>query len=150
MNAHPAVAVPSTTGDSMSRLKYRKAADASRAGMTLVEIVVVVAILLVLTSVLSFGIYNIYEDSKRQVATLEVDRLGEQVFVYSVTGHAPLSQADGLAAIADGETPMDPWNNAYEYDADAPVRAGFDITSHASDGQPGGTGRAEDILHSEL
>ena len=132
----------------MSRLSYRNAAAASRAGMTLIEIVVVVAIVLVLTSVLSFGIYNIVEDNKRQIAKVEISRMGGQVVSHELVYG---EDADGLTALtADGTAPTDPWNNAYEYDANAPVRAGFDITSHAADGQPGGAGRAADIRHSEL
>lgn len=135
----------------MSRLKYRTSAHPSRAGMTLVEIVVVVAILLVLTSVLSFGIFNIYKTSYTQVASLEIRRLGDQVVIHELVHDAVPTQAEGLAALSDdGQTPTDSWRNAYEYDADAPVRAGFDITSHGSDGEPGGSGNDADIHHSDL
>lgn len=55
------------------------------ASLAAAEVVVVAAILLVLTSVLSFGIYSIYEDSKRQFSTVEVGKSGEQLVVNSVT-----------------------------------------------------------------
>jgi type II secretory pathway pseudopilin PulG len=85
----------------MSPLKARNAADTSRAGMTPVEIVVVVAILLVLTSVLSFGIYNIYEDSKRQVATLDA----------MSPGHLCLTLTNRCQPNDSPTRPSPPWND---------------------------------------
>jgi hypothetical protein len=125
----------------MSPLKARNAADTSRAGMTPVEIVVVVAILLVLTSVLSFGIYNIYEDSKRQVATLEVSGQGKQIFVCDVT-RSPLSDADepvSTQRLTDTTQPT----------LERPVYQGFQIASQPASARLVGMGSADGVRHSD-
>ena len=115
-------------------LSHRTAAASSVGGMTAVEIAVVVAIVLVLTSVLSFGIYNIIEDSKRQVATLETAVPGEQMFVVDVS-RSPVSQAAGLTGTAAGETAMDPRKYTSQSTTQVPVYAGFHITAHAADSE---------------
>ncbi len=104
MSSHPAGLDRCTPEGvvSRARLSHRKSAPSSLVGMAFVEIVVVVAIVLVLTSVLSFGIYNIYEDSKRQVALLETGELGEQMFVNSVA-RSPLFHTDRPDPMADGQ-----------------------------------------------
>ena len=144
-------AEPAMSTKNRHRIHYRLAADAKRAGMTLVEIVVVVAILLVLTSVLSYGVMSVFKMSKRQVATLDIQRMGTRVTMYEANHGAPPTTAEGLEAVVrPDEVRNDPWNSQYEYRNPGPGSADFDIVSYAEDGAAGGDGWDEDIRHSDL
>ena len=45
----------------------------------------------------------------------------------------------------EGEVPLDPWGNVYEYRFPSSNVAGFEIISFGADGREGGSGEAADV-----
>ena len=134
-----------------NRIHYRIAADAKRAGMTLVEIIVVIAIILVLTSILAFGIFTVFGEAKADAAKVQISRLESRVQIYMARNGSPPSGGDGLkAALGADDVPNDPWGNPYRYVTPGANGKAYDIVSLGSDGAEGGTGEAADIRLSDM
>ncbi len=129
----------------------------SRAGFTLIEIMVVVFILGLLVALVAPQVIGQGERAKREAATIQLKQFEEAVALFKLqTGRYP-TNSEGLNALVppgppdvkdfdpDGymkEIPLDPWKNPYVYRADG---RRFTITSYGADGQPGGEARAADI-----
>ena len=115
-------------------------------GMTLIEIVVVIAITTMLMS--AVGLYAIgqWRESQVNVAKTELKTLEAGLDTYlALTGRYP-DPAHGFAPLLERrvikEAPIDPWGNPFSWTlvAGAPV-----ITSFGADGQPGGDGFEADL-----
>lgn len=128
-------------------------------GFTLVELLVVLAILGLLASLVGPQVMNFLGSSKTQTAALQISDLGAALDLYRIeVGRYP-STAEGLRAlVADpgnapnwngpylrrAEVPKDPWGNEYNYRS--PGQHGpFDIWSYGADGQPGGDGENREV-----
>ncbi|TVQ86572.1 MAG: type II secretion system protein GspG [Chromatiaceae bacterium] len=128
-------------------------------GFTLVELLVVLAILGLLAGLVGPQVMNFLGSSKTKTAALQISDLGAALDLYRIeVGRYP-STAEGLQAlVADpgnapnwsgpylrrAEVPKDPWGNDYNYRA--PGQHGpFDIWSYGADGQPGGDGENQDV-----
>ena len=128
-------------------------------GFTLVELLVVLAILGLLAGLVGPQVMKFFSSSKTKTAHLQVADLGASLDLYRLeTGRYP-STTEGLEAlVADpgnvpnwngpyinkGKVPNDPWGNDYQYRA--PGENGpFDIWSLGADGQEGGEGENQDI-----
>lgn len=122
-----------------------------REGLTLVEIMVVIAILGVLMAVLGGGMLNAVEDANVQTTRLTIGRAQQALEMYAARhrGRFP-SSSEGLSAattfLPDGEVPRDAWGNAFQYlrpasNGDAP----YEIISYGRDGEPGGEGFDRDL-----
>jgi general secretion pathway protein G len=118
------------------------------------EIMVVLAILALLTSLLVVNYAGIFSSAKHKIAVQEMAKIVELVEQYRIlTGDYP-SQDDGLAALtkplpnqteplAKGRI-LDPWGHPYIYVY--PGQHGkYDITSLGADGAEGGDGENADI-----
>lgn len=126
---------------------------ARRAGMTLMEIMIVIAILGVLMSVLAVGLMGTKTDADRQTTAIQIKKLQEGLMMYSLKhkNRYP-STSEGLAAAAkyfndEQKVPTDAWGNEYLYfspgtHGDHP----FEIISLGPDGKEGGDGDNADIV----
>src|SRR5262245_27759834 len=81
---------------------------ARRRGMSLVEVMVVIAIVLTLMSVLALGVNQIWQGSRVDTTMLTLARIGQQVEVARLRTRAPLSEAAGLEGLGIG-VPTDAW-----------------------------------------
>jgi len=120
-------------------------------GMTLIEIIVVIAIIAILTG--SVGVAVIYqlEASKRSIAKNGISEIMNALKIYyAKKGNYP-DTATGLQAVVSARAlekiPLDPWNNPYAYinEGGKPV-----VISYGKDGLPGGEGDDADISSKEL
>ena len=119
-------------------------------GMSLVEVMVVIAIILTLMSILAIGVWAIYGDSQVQTTILTMGKVNERVEIYMLRKKKAPSTADGLAMAFNGEeVPRDSWGNEFAYVSPGPNGLPYDIISYGSDGSEGGTGNAADIKWSE-
>lgn len=128
-------------------------------GFTLIELMIVVAILGLLAAFLIPKIMDRPEDARRTKATMDIATIKTALRLYKVDNGGYPTTEQGLQALVvqpetarnwheggyfeDGEVPKDPWNNDYVYelnDNDRPV-----ITSFGRDGLPGGNGYNADI-----
>lgn len=133
------------------RIQYTRGILSRRAGMTLVEVIVVIAIILALTSILAFGVFSVFGQAKADTAKLQIARLESRVQIYIARNGRPPSTSEGLAAaLAPEEVPKDPWGNDYRYVTPGPNGEPYDIVSLGADNAEGGTGDAADLRLSGL
>jgi general secretion pathway protein G len=136
----------------------KRAGIARCAGFTLLELLVVMAIIGLLAGYVGPRYFAQIGKSEVKVARAQLDALEKALEQYRLdTGHYP-TQEQGLVAIIkkpgneprwDGpylkkELPLDPWGRAFIYKVPG-ERGDFDLVSLGKDGAPGGTGEASDI-----
>jgi general secretion pathway protein G len=114
--------------------------------MTLIEIMVVIAILGMMAAAVAVGVLGQFGNAQRKTVELDFKTLETQLDLYIVQKGGLPSQSDGLKVLVQTgiarEVPVDPWGHPYQYR----VNAGeVTLTSLGSDGEPGGTETAADI-----
>ena len=112
-----------------------------RSAFTLLEVLVVVAIILVLASVSTVAVLQIREDNKSDIAKITATSLANSVKIYvNKKGERPGSLEDVLQFV-DGNDPsklIDPWNQPYqigEQDNGTGVINYFVFTVHPKTGE---------------
>jgi general secretion pathway protein G len=115
-----------------------------RSAFTLMEVLVVVAILVVLAGVGVPLYMNYLENAKKDVAKTTAVQLGETCKAFSVRhGRLPetlnelMTPPDGSAALIEQKMLTDPWGKPYQYQSDGPNNAAAgkpDIFTTAPDG----------------
>jgi general secretion pathway protein G len=115
-------------------------------GMTLIEIMVVIAILGMIAAAVAVGVMQQFGNAQRKTVAMDFKTLESQLDLYIVQKGALPSQSDGLKLLVltgiSRETPKDPWGNPYHYAVNGEE---VTLTSYGSDGEPGGTDSAADI-----
>ena len=125
----------------------RARSDAARPrGMTLIEIMVVIAILGMIAAVVAVNVMGAFSSAQRKTVAMDLKTLESQLDLYIVQKGGLPSQSDGLKTLVQAgiarELPMDPWGHPYRY----VVNGGeVTLTSFGSDGEPGGSDDAADI-----
>lgn len=126
-------------------------------GFSLIELMVVIVILAAIASIVGPRLFKNVGKAKRGTARTQMAQIEAALDGFRLdVGRYP-SSSEGLAALErdpgvkgwDGpylkkSVPADPWQNPYVYVAPG-SRAEFELSSYGLDGQPGGTGEAEDI-----
>jgi general secretion pathway protein G len=130
------------------------------AGFTLVEMLVVLAIIGLIVGLVAPRVLNQLSGAKVRAAHVQIESFKNAIdlFVLDV-GRYPTT-AEGLAILVthpanvaswngpylkSGAVPRDPWNNAYVYRSPGQNGRKFEIVSFGSDGHDGGTDSAADI-----
>ncbi len=130
-----------TTLRSRSLSSVRRAA---RRGMSLVEIMVVIAIIGILMTVVAVNVLGFLDDANVDATKIQMKKLEEGLVVYASKhkGRFP-STSEGLDVakkyFPNNEVPTDAWGNAFQYfspgsDGNAP----YEIKSLGKDGKEGG------------
>ncbi len=132
-------------------------------GFTLVELLVVVAILGLLITLVAPAMIRQLGSAKHKIAEQSVARLAGVLDLYRLDMGTYPSSDQGLSALSappagaagwngpylsDESGTLDPWGHRYEY-RNPSQRTGraFDIASYGADGKPGGDGEDADILN---
>ena len=123
-------------------------------GFTLLELLLVMAILVVLASLLTFAILNLQKTSLQKTAFMEIKTLSKACKMYKLSVGSFPSSLDDLHANPSGlsrsqwggpyiEDPIgtDPWQRPYTYGADE-LNDRVTISSAGPDGQ---AGTADDV-----
>jgi general secretion pathway protein G len=128
---------------------------ASQKGMTLVEIMVVIAILGTIMSVVAFVAVGKIDEANCEATVLTIKNADQALELYAAKkkGRYP-STSDGLEAAKkyfnDGDVPQDAWGQDFQYYAPAPDGSPYGIVSVGKDGSEGGDGPDGDINSWEL
>ncbi|MEM9809645.1 MAG: type II secretion system major pseudopilin GspG [Pseudomonadota bacterium] len=135
-------------------------------GLTLVELMVVILILGLISSIVVFNVLPAADKAAVQTARTDISRIQSALTQYRLDMQSFPTQGQGLEALTrlpDGvrraeryrpggyvqSMPEDPWGNPYVYIY--PGEFGeFDIISYGRDGRPGGEGPDADIGSWEL
>ncbi len=136
----------------MSRIRNRR--STGRQAFTLMELLLVMAILVIMASMVTFAFLNIRQNAQSDLALSQIQTLENACTSYKLqVGRFPsklddlYTQPSGLTArqwrgpYLSDPVPMDPWGNPYIYGADEANNRVF-IRSAGPDGQQG---TADDI-----
>lgn len=131
-------------------------------GMTLIEIMIVMAILAGLIGVLGTTAMNQYRKSQIEQTRLSMREIAKQLEAYNLSCNSYPTTEQGLAALVEppgdgcpnwGPDPYikksqlkDRWGNDFYYESDG---ARFVIMSYGADRKPGGTGVNKDLSSEE-
>ena len=121
-----------------------KALNASaRRGMTLIEIVVVVAILGMLATAVTVTVLDQFEDAKGERARMDIAAITQGLSAYYIKMGKYPTTGEGLSNLVSppkgspllSEIPKDPWENDYNYAYPGRATQGHD--ANRPDGQSG-------------
>ncbi len=127
-------------------------------GFTLMELLVVLAILGLLMSLVGPRVLNQLGGAKTKTAALQIKDLEQALEMYKLdVGRFP-STTEGLAALVEkpsaaagwngpylkSDVPLDPWNREYNYKYPGD-RGEIDIFTYGQNGSPGGEGEDADV-----
>lgn len=122
-----------------------------RRGMSLVEVMVVIAIILTLMGIVGYGVMQVWENSRVETTKLQMGRIVERIQIYTVKKKKPPTTGEGLAAVfGDEAVPTDAWGNEFVFVAPGPDGEDYDLISYGRDGVQGGTGNNADIHLAEI
>lgn len=131
-----------------------------RRGFTLLELLVVVAIIAVLVSYVGPRYFGQFGKSQVQTAKVQLDAFAKALDAYRLdVGRYPTTP-QALAALQQrpqgeskwngpylqGDVPLDPWGHAYQFRSPGASGHEFEVWSLGRDGQVGGDGEDADIL----
>jgi general secretion pathway protein G len=139
-------------------LQRRRSSRGRGLGFTLMELLVVLAILGLLMSLVGPRVLNQLGGAKTKTAAIQIKDLEQALEMYKLdVGRFPSSN-EGLDALVSkppsapgwngpylkSDVPLDPWNREYMYKYPGD-RAELDIYSYGQNGTPGGEGEDQDV-----
>ena len=130
-------------------------------GFTLIEVLVVVAILAILAAIVVPRVMDRPDEAKRVAAKADIAAIGQALKLYRLDNGAYPGTDQGLVALVQKPTsnpvppnwkqggylerlPKDPWGSDYQY-LNPGVRGEIDIFSFGADRARGGEGNSADI-----
>ena len=132
------------------------------AGFTLVELLVVLAILGLIVALVTPQVLKYLGRAKTDTARIEIQTLGNALDLYRLDMQHYPTQQEGLQALVEApsgatdlwrgpyikqrDLPLDPWGRPYLYRS--PGEHGeYDLYTLGADNAPGGTGENQDIAN---
>ena len=139
-----------------------------RSGFTLIEILVVIAVISVLAALVAPNVFRHVGSAKDAAAKSQIEMLGAALDAYRLDNGRYPTTAQGLAALWElpvseprptgwrgpylrKAVPNDPWGNPYLYlsPGDVNLRS-YDLISLGADGEVGGEGDDADITNTNV
>ncbi len=136
--------------------------EPKRNGFTLVELMVVLFILGLITTIVVINVLPSQDRAMVDKARADIAVLGQALEMYRLDNLSYPTSADGLQALVTAppslpstaryrqggyikKLPDDPWGRPYQYDNPGRNGPGFDLYSLGADGAPGGSEQNADI-----
>lgn len=119
-----------------------------QAGFTLVELMVVIAILAILASVVGVNVLGAFGEGNRAAAKSQIQSLRDAVVMYKLEHHKMPPDLNALVNnskrnyLNQSTVPKDPWGHDYVYQQNG---SEFTIITYGADGSQGGEGENADI-----
>ena len=130
-------------------------------GFTLIEIMVVIAILGILAALIVPKIMSRPDEARRVAAKADIGSIMQSLNLYRLDNGRYPTQEQGLRALVEKPTaepvpnnwkgggymdrvPVDPWGKEYQY-LNPGVHGEVDVFSYGADSRPGGEGNDADI-----
>ena len=149
----------------MKRVPTAPVLRTSRPGFTLIEILVVIAVISLLAALVAPNVFRHVGTAKDATAKSQIEMLGAALDSYRLDNGRYPSTEQGLAALWETPTteprpnnwrgpylrkavPNDPWGNPYVYMSPGEnSKQGYDLMSYGADGQPGGEDDDADVTN---
>ena len=128
-------------------------------GFTLLELLVVMAIIGILTAYVGPRYFSKLDDAEVKTAKAQIDAFSKALDAFRIdVGRYPTNE-EGLEALntkpatasrwngpyLKKAVPLDPWGKPYNYKIPGSQNRDCDVFSYGQDGQPGGEGKNADI-----
>lgn len=131
---------------------------ANEAGFSLIELMVVIAIIAMLAAVVGYNVLGALGEAENTTAKAEIRTFKNALISYRLTFKRFPTNEEGLDALINNEKsksfldaseiPLDPWDNPYVYKIEG--SRDFEVISFGADGTPGGDGENADISSKNL
>ncbi len=148
------------------RAPDRRRTDAEchpEAGVTLIEMMVVLVIIAVVAAMIVPNVMGRPDDARMTVAKTDIRAIASALELYRLDNRGYPTTSQGLGALVSrpvsppepvnwvaggylNELPQDPWGNPYSYRWEQ-GDPNFELLSLGADGQPGGNGNNADLRH---
>jgi len=129
--------------------------NASRAGFSLAELMVVIVIIALLATFVANNALPYLFKANRTRAMSDIMAISTAIDTFAIENGGRLPDnldilvtpdENGYTYLKDQTTvPLDPWKNQYIYEAPPSGSGSYRVISYGEDGQPGGEGNAADI-----
>lgn len=143
----------------MKRFHRSRAPRRGQAGFTLLELLVVLAVLGLLAAIVGPQVLRYLSSSKTQTAQVQSKNIAAALNLFKLDAGRFPTQQEGLPSLVKAPATMPDWNGPYLPDQSAltdpwgrpylmrsPGEHGeIDVYSLGSDGAPGGSGEARDV-----
>jgi general secretion pathway protein G len=146
----------------------RSNSSKSQQGFTLMEIMIVVAILGILISVVAYRYTGRIEEARTTAAQMDIKALGSALQMFKMDNAFYPTTEQGLRALIEKPSigrvpnnwreggylqerkiPKDPWKYEYHYQSPGTHNRDFDLWSYGNDNQEGGQGEDVDVTNWE-
>lgn len=139
--------------------RRRRPISGGEAGFSLIEVLIVLAILSLLFSIVGPQVVGYLGSSRTQVAKVQIQNLAAALELFRLdTGRLPTTD-EGLVALVTRPKSLEIWNGPYVRGSKLPVdpwgrmfvyrtpgqSSEFDLLTMGADNQPGGTGENSDV-----
>ena len=111
-------------------------------GLTLVEIVVVIALLGLLMTIVGGALFNTLAESKGDVTRLKIQEIEREIEIYKVRKN---KYPTDLSKLPKDDGRKDGWGNEFSYSTSSSCGKDYEVMSLGQDGKKGGSEADADI-----